>query len=313
MKLRPVWNAISDVVGVIGKMCLVATLSTGSTSAAAPSTLSSKTQTPEVFVLGTVHIDHLSPTMAYSFQDLIDIVTTINPDLICAEVYDRDYGTDMEGYYPPENPVIEFAAESIGAEFFPSDWRGSKYEDEAAYKAMTDEERQRFDALPKAHKELPADPKERLEYIHAAETQKLIRESHEIRIAAGTEVADGWWYSRNQIIVKKCMRKAQKVGAQKILFTFGADHKYIIEENVQKYYFIEASKIPIPSVRNNNEMPSKIIDHWRRNLRGLRKVRNGDRGSKEFRHMVRESGRIEDLKSCIKYDGLANPNVKGKL
>lgn len=54
----------------------------------------------QVHVLGTIHISHLGERWGYTLQDLSNIIRAIRPNLVCAEVYDRDYQTDMNGYYP---------------------------------------------------------------------------------------------------------------------------------------------------------------------------------------------------------------------
>src|SRR5690606_9650604 len=137
--------------------------------------------------------------------------------LICGEIFDRDTGTEMEGYYPPENAVIKAVAKAMGVEFLASDWRGPYYDDLAAMQAMTPAERHSFDH---AHDELiaaiPFGSSEMIAFYHAKTTQEMVRNAHETRIAAGTEIADGFWYARNQQIVKRCMRRAEAINAKRI-------------------------------------------------------------------------------------------------
>ena len=79
----------------------------------------------DIFVLGTMHNLFFDPAFEYRLSDLEGIIKKVQPALICGEIFQPDFESNLEGYYPAENAVIRRVAMEIGATFLASDWRGS--------------------------------------------------------------------------------------------------------------------------------------------------------------------------------------------
>lgn len=258
---------------------------------------------PQVFVLGTIHKNHIDKRWGYSFADLAQTVRQLRPDLICAELYQRDAANGMQGYYPPENAVIAQVARELGAVFFAADWRGSYTDDAHAVAAMSVEEHRAFDhAHDAVIARMPFGTAKIVEAYQAPDIQGLIKQAHDVRMTAGTEVADGFWLARNQMIVKNCMREATKRNAAKILFTFGFEHKYIIEENLRTLYGLDTQTTKIVKAADSS-ISALVIDAWRDDLRNLRKVATDPAAAAEVKLMIKDANRLADLEQCIEAKG----------
>jgi len=227
----------------------------------------------------------------YSLYDLFNQIKQLKPDLVCGEIYARDYDTNMKGYYPPENAVVEHAAKTIGASYYPADWRGNYHDMEAAINAMTEDEHKMCkDSLADLKPLLRKQP-DVFNMIHMPEAQALIKKQHESCIKAGSEVSNGYWYARNQLIVKNCMRKAQSSKAKRILFTFGGHHKYIIEEYLEEYYGVKAKKVKKLYRHQNKAMPGEVVDEWIKNRKGLLAILADPNAPAIYKDMIKNSKR----------------------
>ncbi|MBI5543739.1 MAG: hypothetical protein HY901_07630 [Deltaproteobacteria bacterium] len=230
---------------------------------------------PVVFVLGAVHDFHEKESFGYSYSDLSDQIVAMQPNLVCGEVTVEDHQGAREAMYPWEIAVVEKAAELAGAKFWPADWRPdlASMQTVAIEKEMSPEEKKAFSAvysdfMPK----LMASGRGSFEFWHSKETQAQVRAIHDRMIHLGTEAAAGFWETRNQIIVKRCLRKALETGAQRVLFVFGAEHKYVIEDYVRRFYGIEPQAVVRLAPHGNRAMESSVLERWSRNRDGIARL-----------------------------------------
>lgn len=260
----------------------------------------------KVYVLGTVHGKHLDRKWAYSLSTLKAWIKDIRPDLICAEINPEHIPLKLTGFYPPENAVIKEAALEIGARFEPTDWRGYNPGMVEAEKAMNAEEKKRFDS---AHDQLltliPLGNSGVIEYLHS-DAQPLIRKAHEVRMREGTEVADGYWLARNQRVVKNCMRRAQDLKSRVVLFTYGIEHKYILEDYLQSMYSLKSASLPAAPKVNAEPVSPSVLKTWKTHLDELRKIMKSPSSSADLKYMIDDSKRISELQKFIESQGQAN-------
>jgi hypothetical protein len=232
----------------------------------------------------------------------------MHPGIICGEIVKEDEATSLAGYFPPETVVVKQTAQAIGAEFFASDWRGDYLAMIAAEEAMTQEEREQFahshDQLIAA---LPIGTNQMFEFLHGG-AQPLIETAHNLRMALGTEVADGYWLARNQMIIKQCMRRSQQLGLSKILFAFGIEHKYLIEKYLQEQYAVTALPLVQLFSPSNDAASDDVISEWSANLAGLETMMSGANTPAYQKEMIQASGRIGDLRAFIANRGRAMAN-----
>src|SRR5665213_1333312 len=77
----------------------------------------------QVWVLGTLHRNHLDENFHYSLWDLDQAIRKIGPDIICGEVSPQARQGTMRGYFPPEQRIVEQIALGLKIPFAPADWR----------------------------------------------------------------------------------------------------------------------------------------------------------------------------------------------
>jgi hypothetical protein len=148
-----------------------------------------------VFVLAAIHGFHLKASYGYSYADLGAQVSAMRPDFVCAEITASDHDGEREAMFPWEVAVVEEASRTIGATFWPVDWRPDLAMTEvgALEAEMTASEKKAFD-------EVYADFMPRFEragdrvfeFWHSPQTQALVERIHDRMIDAGSEAAAGF-------------------------------------------------------------------------------------------------------------------------
>ena len=252
------------------------------------------------YVLGTIHKLHLLEGV-FSLSDLEQQIQSLNPQLICAEISERHFGTKLAGVYPPEVVAIEDFASRMGAKFLPTDWRGDTKEDAAAVAALTEEERIRFNqSHDKVIAALPVDPSKWFNFVQF-EAQAMFRQAHDNRIAIGTEVADGFWLARNQMIVNNCMRYAKKEKIERVLFAYGAEHKYIIEDYLSSVHGITAMKFEKNYVHSDSPIEALIVSKWESQISDLNQMLADPSVDSTIKAWITDSKRIEDIGSFVNH------------
>ena len=252
------------------------------------------------YVLGTFHKLHLLEGV-FSLSDLEQQIQSLNPQLICAEISERHFGTKLAGVYPPEGVAIENFASRIGAKFLPTDWRGDPKEEDAAVAALSKEERIRFN---KSHDKViaafPKVPSQWFDFVKF-EAQAMFREAHDNRIAIGTEVADGFWLARNQMIVNNCMKYAKKEKIERVLFAYGAEHKYIIEDYLSSVHGITALKFEKNYVHSDNPLDALVISKWESQISDLNQMLADPSVDSTIKAWITDSKRIEDISNFVSH------------
>lgn len=261
----------------------------------------------KVYVLGTVHDTHLQKKFKYSLSDLSNQIKKLKPDLICGEIYDIHFNKTLEGIYPLENQVIIHTAKLIKAEFIPVDWRGNYFDIVNIEKKMTPEEKKRFDGSHKRVFELFGNQKSGFfEFFHSKKLQKAVLDAHDVHLKEGTDIAAGFWHARNQIVVKNCIRRAlNDPKFMTVLFTFGVEHKGLIEHYLQFFYEIQASPIVKLYSHSNKPLDKAVINHWKKNRNNLINALKTSKISEIDRKLIESSNRISKLDKFIKMEGKA--------
>ena len=262
---------------------------------------SSQAQEFEISVLGTVHKYHLNPRWGYSLYDLAAQIENLKPDLICGEIPESEYQSDLEGVSPPETVIVEWAAHRSGAIFVPADWRGYYHDFKVANDSLSPEEsglikkaeQGLFDSLPK-------EPQQVFDYLHSESAQQKLKAFNELVIKLGTEVAQGYWYARNQMIVKKCINAARKNHSKRLLFVFGASHNYIIKEYLFKNFNMKVSPVKKFFQRTSNVFPKDIYSRWIKRKTTLELLLTKEKIDLAQRELILDSNRISDLTEFIK-------------
>jgi hypothetical protein len=262
----------------------------------------------EVFVIGTLHGMHLDAHLRYTLADLAAEVADLRPDLVCAEVTPEHLSGPLRGLYPPEVAVVQEASRRVEAAFVAADWRGDYAAVFRAERGMDPERRYRFDH---AHDEVLArlagwQGTSFFDFIGDVEFQALIARAHAIRVEAGTEVADGFWMTRNREIVRRCITSPRWGGSRRVLFVFGMEHKHAIERVLADEHQIQASPVPRLFSPANAPMSREVVQQWIRDRGALEALLNDPRTDATVRDRVVASGRAAELTAFIEAGGVAH-------
>jgi hypothetical protein len=264
---------------------------------------------PAVTFLGTAHGFHLKAAFGYSLSDVTDQIRAAQPDLVCAEITPEDHGSEREAMYPWEVAVVEEAARTLGATFVAADWRPAWASQEVMTldAEMTPEERRRFEGVYREFMprfQAAFGPRV-FDFLHADATQALVRRIHEAMIDAGTEVAAGFWDTRNQVIAKRCLRQALRRGSRRVLIVFGAEHRYGVESALLRFYGIRARPIGRRVAHANHPVGTAVLERWERARAGLARLLEGGTLPPRIAEQWRRGKSVDRLKAAIETGGIA--------
>lgn len=269
----------------------------------------------EVYILGTLHSNHLVSDFEYGFTDIENIAQIIKPDLYCIELTAEAFKTKLEGYFPPENTVIIDYAKKTHTGVVPVDWRYDLNKREE-HKKRTNKISSK---IHKANKKIQKTAINYLKkngwknYFGFAQNNKdfhqLIKNYHNTIIDLLGEGADGYWLTRNENIVKNILEAKEKHKARRILVTLGLHHKYIIEELLAKEKDIVIKRLP-NYTSHAREVNLDIIGRWKKNLWNLKLLLEEKNVSRLFKYKIKKSKRIEELNEIIEAKGAPNKFIR---
>lgn len=143
------------------------------------------------------------------------------------------------------------------------------------------------------------------DFLHADGTQTLVRRIHESMIDAGTEVAAGFWDTRNQVAVKRCLRQALRRRSRRVLIVFGAEHRYGVEAALLRFYGIYARPIGPRVAHGNRPVSAAVLKRWERARDGLVRVLAGDTLPPRLAEQWRRGRTVDRLGAAIAAQGVA--------
>ncbi len=213
--------------------------------------------------LGLIHNSHLDDSFNYPPSTLIFIVDQLKPDLICGEAVTEFWVKGLSGLYPFENRILEFAGQKFKSNFAPVDWRTSYPEVKEIFditkKYLSKEQTGIAD---KERTKLENDVEEAMnkakgpsffKYIHTKFNYDSAK-YHTFSERFYGDIPNGFWYRRNSNIVVNCYEEAKRIGANKVLVAYGAEHQYMLHSLLQ--FFPDAKSQLLGEVLNLDKIPT---------------------------------------------------------
>jgi pheromone shutdown protein TraB len=269
-----------------------------------------------VYILGTIHSNHLVADFEYTLKDLENIIDKIKPDLICIEMTPDALGSDYEGYFPPENSVVIEYAKRHNIKVSPVDWRYNLSETikkqpmSAEDKKRINTARGKIDKLAITYM-MQNNWKRYFDFIQGnSDFHKAIKEQHDTKIELLGEESDGYWITRNNKITENLMAAIKQNGAKTVLVTIGLHHKYILEELLAAKPTIKVEQIPTQQASENRELSKEVIQRWEKNLANLNKLISGDSVTEPFKAKIKQSRRLKELNGFINTKGVADKKIR---
>ncbi len=249
----------------------------------------------ELTVVPTIHRNHLDPEWKYSLADLVATVNAFRPDLLCVELAADATVSPEEGIFPAEAVYLDEVFRAKGVPVVAADWRAPR-ETYAGVTIETDEEARKLRRvfLGKVNRE-----EDRLGYLISHFGKMYTKDLHEMFILKHGDAAAGFWRERNRRIVENCFQAIQSYKAKRIVFAFGADHLYALEENIRKRMGI-VYKYTTP-IRTSDPIviPNSVLSRWTKNLGSLESLIDNPKTPEDIRIRIRETHRIQELKEFI--------------
>ncbi len=262
---------------------------------ACASTPQKKEKPIELTVVPTIHRNHLDPEWNFSLADLAATVSEFRPDLLCIELSADAVASPEEGIFPPEAVFLEEVFRAKGIPVVAADWRAPR-ETYAGVTLETDEEARKLRRvfLSKVNRQ-----EDRLGYLISHFGKMYTKDLHEMFVRRHGDAAAGFWQERNRRIVETCFQAMQNYKAKRIVFAFGADHLYALEENIRKRQGI-VYKYPNP-LRTTAALatPASVASRWQKNLQALETLLENPKTAEELRVRIRETHRVQELKEFL--------------
>lgn len=270
----------------------------------------------DIYILGTIHSNHLVSDLGYTLKDLENTLEQIKPDLICIEMTEEALGGEMEGYFPTENAVILEYAKRNNIPVCPVDWRADLSRQEKQIQP-SDEDKKQLDKTQRAVEELVLEHliKNNWEHYFAyvqddSNFHAAIKKQHDLKIHLLGEESDGYWLTRNDSITENLVNAIQEHKPKVVLLTAGMHHTYIIKDQLKTKHKVKTLEVPAYAASENQAMPEEVIERWSKNLNALQSVLENDSASVNLKKRIEQSQRIRELKQMIDSKGVANVQIR---
>ena len=197
----------------------------------------------QVLVIGTIHGNH-ETNPNYSYQDLLNILTTYKPDAICVEIRPEDF---RKRSYPKEMMMATIFGIEKGIKVYPIDWWGSGDDrtKRAAYMNTPEykEKEKKEEELETANKVMQEftkkygsletlwnENKKGYEFFNGEDYNRYIQEMYKISM---TVYGDGpmnlSYETRNGKMMELIKNAMSENTGKRIIILTGAEHKHYFD------------------------------------------------------------------------------------
>ena len=197
----------------------------------------------QVLVIGTIHGNH-ETNPNYSYQDLLNILTTYKPDAICVEIRPEDF---RKRSYPKEMMMATIFGIEKGIKVYPIDWWGSgddrtkrsAYMNTPEYKEKEKKEEeletankvmQEFTKKYGSLETLWNENKKGYEFFNGEDYNRYIQEMYKISM---TVYGDGpmnlSYETRNGKMMELIKNAMSENTGKRIIILTGAEHKHYFD------------------------------------------------------------------------------------
>ena len=253
-------------------------------------------KTVNVTVVGSLHRFHLDPIYGFSLNDLQSTVKALQPQLLCLEVDPQDEDTNRVGLYPPETVVLKHLARELFISSAAVDWRADfKTYKELSPLVKASVDQQQKELMDRATKSVAG----KYDFFISTPAKQLIQKIHDTILKKDGEAADGFWITRNSRIAERCMTEARKIQASNVVFVFGVDHQYILEDTLSKFPDVKVNESSIRHGDPTWVVAQEIVDEWKNRLSALKELQNSS-ADPMLQKRVEQSGRIKELELFIR-------------
>ena len=183
-----------------------------------------------IFTLGSLHGLFLS-SRGYNLRDFIGAINLFRPQVILTEVR-SEFPGPLEGSIDGgiEQSIVYAYGKLNGAEVVPVDWFDDDFLKESAQEDTQVIPGLREKALPIAKEYQRQIAIGTIFELHSQSTQSKSKQLHELDEKFGRLT----WRKRNEKICKNIQASVNSLHGKRILIIFGLDHKYYIDEFLQK-------------------------------------------------------------------------------
>lgn len=263
------------------------------------------TNTPEIYLIGSVHHMHFEERYHYSLIDLQAQIQSLRPDVVCGEITPEAFNGPMEGNFPPEAAMLAETVPAWGARFVPADWRISlAWQDRASKQVAEDKQKTaEMEAVRKKVRASIAGFSGESLYDHmngSAEYLAVIDNIYEQVIGENTpfDISAGAWHERNRMIVENCLLQASN--ARRIVLVFGNDHLPQLRRQLAARGLTGQIPPRAFTPAGLGTMSPAVVARWQRNLKNLEGIAEGSISvSGDMRAKVKDTNRIPVLRTEI--------------
>ncbi len=271
---------------------------------------------PDVYILGTIHANHLISDLSYTLKDLEKTLAKVNPDMICIEMTEGSLNSDMEGYFPPENAVMIEYARSNNIPIVAIDWRPD-FDKEIEDYQLSDEHREQLKTARNNVERLSLSYlmennwEGYFDFIHTDSAfHAAIKQQHDLKIELLGEESDGYWLTRNKEMADNIIKGIEKNDPKVVLVTAGLHHNYILTDLLASKHSVKLKKVPSLAKSENTELSHEVVDRWHTNRDKLQLLVESDTASAALKTKIKQSHRLQELDMLIQAKGKANKEIR---
>lgn len=200
----------------------------------------------QVLVIGTIHQRHKT-NKNYSYQHILQILDTFDPDVICVEIRPQDFRKTI---YLKEMMLATIYGLEHGKKVYAIDWwndtnfreERSKYMETPEYSEKKKEqdklttESSIIQSFKKKYGEWKEFSKSQdYSFFNGKEYNDFIAKSYDISLNIyGNHSMNGYWQTRNQNMFDLIRKAIEENRGKRVIILTGAEHKYYFDKKIEK-------------------------------------------------------------------------------
>lgn len=223
-----------------------------------------------VLVLGTIHRMHKN-NQNYSYEDIVRVISTFNPDVICVEIRPIDFRISSD--YPKEMILGTVYALKHNKKAYPIDWWNSddrKLREKLIKEPEYIEKQKLEDSLMLKNEKIQTfytkynniwenAAKFKHEFWNEDEYNSVVREEYKISMQVfGDSPFNLHYKTRNENMLKLIENAIKENRNKKIIVLTGAEHKHFFDDSLSKRNDINLIKfnsiLPLKDIKIDTEI-----------------------------------------------------------
>ncbi len=229
----------------------------------------------DVLVIGTIHRGHYN-NPNYSYDNIIQIISTYNPDIVCVEIHPKDFRNNST-YYPMEMIASTIWGFNNNKKVYPIDWWDEDNNDRmmrnklalepeyiekqkmadslAAENKLMQEFDVKYGNIENTYQEYKSD------FWNGSDYNNFVKETYKISMQVfGDSPFNLHYQSRNQNMLKLIEDAINENKCKKLIVITGSEHKHFFDDALSLRSDVSLLELNSILPINETEIDTEIVE-----------------------------------------------------